>query len=70
MGGMFVETSQRVVFGEQLSIAVHLPSAKQELNLPAIVRWLAPGGFGVQFGLLGARETHALSELFAARARS
>ena len=33
-------------------------------RLPGVVRWLKPGGFGVQFGLLGARDTHAISELF------
>lgn len=69
IGGMFVETEQRVAFGDELSIVVHVPSAKQDLVLPAIVRWLAPGGFGVQFGLLGARETHAISQLFTSRAK-
>lgn len=64
IGGMFVESQEAVTFGEELSIEVRLPRAKQALVLPAIVRWLGPGGFGVQFGLLGARETHALSELY------
>jgi hypothetical protein len=40
-----------------------LPGAKKDLRLPAVVRWVKPGGFGVQFGLLGAFETHVLSEL-------
>lgn len=67
IGGMFVETDEHAVFGEELSIQVRMPGAKQDLNLPAIVRWLAPGGFGVQFGLLGARETHAITQLFGAQ---
>jgi type IV pilus assembly protein PilZ len=67
IGGMFVESSEEVAFGDQLTITLRLPLAKQDLVLPAIVRWLAPGGFGVQFGLLGARETHALSQLFGAQ---
>jgi type IV pilus assembly protein PilZ len=36
---------------------------KGDLRLPAIVRWTKPDGFGVQFGSLGARETHAISQL-------
>lgn len=67
VGGMFVETDELVVFGEELSIALRLPAAKQEVILPCIVRWLAPGGFGVQFGLLGARDTHAITQLFGAQ---
>jgi type IV pilus assembly protein PilZ len=71
IGGMFVESEEEVAFGDELSIVVRLPSSKQEFTLPAVVRWLAPGGFGVQFGLLGARETHAISLLFApARTKS
>jgi len=64
IGGMFVEASKSVTFGEELSIEVRLPRTKQAIMLPSIVRWLGPGGFGVQFGLLGARETHAISELY------
>jgi hypothetical protein len=31
--------------------------------MPGIVRWNKPGGIGLQFGLLGAKETHLLAEL-------
>jgi Tfp pilus assembly protein PilZ len=64
MGGMFVATKESLPFGAELIIVTRLPGAKADLRLPAIVRWLTPNGFGVQFGLLGARETHAISELF------
>jgi type IV pilus assembly protein PilZ len=64
VGGMFMETDQAVTFGEEVTIVIRVPTSRNELSLPAIVRWTNPGGFGVQFGLLGARETHALSELF------
>jgi type IV pilus assembly protein PilZ len=63
IGGMFLETPQPVEFGDELRIEILLPRAKQPFALPAVVRWVKPGGFGVQFGLLGARETHAISEL-------
>ena len=62
-GGMFLESAESPAFGTELTIAGLLPGAKKELRLPAVVRWVKPGGFGVQFGLLGALETHVLSEL-------
>jgi type IV pilus assembly protein PilZ len=63
MGGMYVEASEAVVFGEQLSLQLTLPGSRAAMTLPAVVRWTDPGGFGVQFGLLGARETHTISQL-------
>ena len=63
VGGMFLEVSHSPAFGTELTIVGLLPGAKKELRLPAVVRWVKPGGFGVQFGLLGALETHVLSEL-------
>lgn len=63
IGGMYVEASETLKFGDELTILAKLPGAKQEVKLPAVVRWVKPGGFGVQFGLLGAVETHLISEL-------
>jgi type IV pilus assembly protein PilZ len=63
VGGMFIESDAQLAFGTQVSIVLRLPNTKADSRLPGIVRWLKPGGFGVQFGLLGARETHAISEL-------
>jgi PilZ domain len=63
VGGMFLESSEQPPFGTSLNIVGRLPGAKKDLTLPAVVRWTKPGGFGVQFGLLGALETHLLSEL-------
>lgn len=63
IGGMFIESETPVSFGMELQIHIRLPNTKAESVLPGTVRWLNPGGFGVQFGLLGARETHAISEL-------
>jgi type IV pilus assembly protein PilZ len=63
IGGMFLFTSSTAAFGTQVQLRLRLPSARQELVLPAVVRWSSPEGLGLQFGLLGARETHAISEL-------
>jgi hypothetical protein len=64
IGGMFIESEEPVTFGTQVTIVLRLPKTKVDSRLPGIIRWIKPGGFGVQFGLLGARETHAISELF------
>ncbi len=63
IGGMYIEAAETLKFGDELVIVALLPGAKQETRLPAVVRWVKPGGFGVQFGLLGAVETHLISEL-------
>lgn len=59
-GGVFIEASEIPAFGTRVSLqfeAVEL----SELKIPGIVRWTKLAGFGVQFQLLGARETHALA---------
>ena len=63
IGGAFVESSEPLTFGTELVIVAQLTDGGAVLRLPAIVRWARPDGFGVQFGLLGARETHALAQL-------
>ncbi len=63
VGGMYLEGADVPPFGTQLTIVAMLPGAKKLVRLPAIVRWAKPGGFGVQFGLMGAMETHVISEL-------
>ncbi len=63
VGGMFLQSEHQPVFGTALTLVGRLPGAKKDVRLPAVVRWVKPGGFGVQFGLLGAVETHLISEL-------
>ena len=63
LGGMFIEASEVPPFGTDLTIVGRLPGMDRDSRLPAVVRWTKPGGFGVQFGLLGARETHAITRL-------
>jgi hypothetical protein len=64
IGGMFIESEGQAVFGMQVTIVLRLPNTQADMRLPGVIRWIKPGGFGVQFGLLGARDTHAISELF------
>ena len=63
LGGMFIETAQPARFGEELRVFLTLPGLKQEAMVRAIVRWTTPSGMGVQFGVMGARETFALTQL-------
>jgi type IV pilus assembly protein PilZ len=61
-GGMFIESTKVLPFGTNVVVVCSLPKL-EAARLPAVVRWTKPGGFGVQFGLLGARETHAIGQV-------
>ena len=66
LGGMFIETTTSEAFGADIMIHVHFPGEPSAFALPGIVRWTGSEGMGVQFGLLGAKETYAITELVAA----
>jgi hypothetical protein len=70
LGGSRVICTQAPTIGTALTIAVHLPESAQPSRLPAIVRWTWDGAFGVQFGLLGARDTRLIAELLAKAGRT
>jgi len=63
VGGMFVETETALPFGADVVVQLVLPGYKDPFLLPAVVRWTRQDGMGLQFGLLGARETHAITEI-------
>lgn len=63
IGGMFVETDTCAPFASTVPVELMIPGAKQPIRVPATVRWTEPDGMGVQFGLMGVRDTHALTEL-------
>jgi Tfp pilus assembly protein PilZ len=63
VGGMFVETVSPFPFGTEVVVHATLPGYKEEMAMPAVVRWTREDGMGLQFGLLGARETHAITEI-------
>jgi type IV pilus assembly protein PilZ len=66
LGGMFIETPDPLPYGAVVRVFLRLPSLRGEANIEAVVRWSKPGGMGVQFGRMGARETHGLTELMSA----
>lgn len=63
IGGMFFESPEVIPFGTEVTIVGRFAGTKADIRLPGVVRWAKPDGFGVQFGSLGARETHAISQL-------
>ena len=63
LGGMFIETIHPAAFGSSVLVQIQLPGLKAPTAIPCVVRWTDKEGMGVQFGGMGARETHALTEL-------
>ncbi|APR82246.1 Hypothetical protein A7982_07595 [Minicystis rosea] len=60
---MFIETSASPPYGSKVRVFIQLPGLRTETTIDAIVRWSKPDGMGVQFGVMGARETHGLTLL-------
>ncbi|HEY8039014.1 MAG TPA: PilZ domain-containing protein [Polyangiaceae bacterium] len=63
LGGMFVETTVLLPFQASVFVHLALPLSPHPLVLPAVVRWSSPAGLGLQFGLMGARETYVIMQL-------
>jgi hypothetical protein len=59
---MFIEVPEAPAFGSEITVVVLIPGEKSPFTMPAIVRWARDGGIGIQFGLLGARETYSITE--------
>ena len=49
VGGAFIATSQVQAVSQTLTVELRLPTTDQVFVLPAVVRWAAPDGMGVQF---------------------
>ena len=64
LGGMLLDGTTDLPFGTVIKLRVHLPAMKESSDLAATIRWVRDGAIGVQFGLLRAKETWALNQLF------
>ncbi len=62
LGGMFIDTAFPAAFGAAVLVGFTLPG-HPPLLVSGTVRWTSGGGMGVQFGLIGARETYAITEI-------
>jgi len=65
LGGMFVVTNAPAPFGGAVLVVLHLDSG-HEITVQSTVRWTEPDGMGVQFAMMGARDTHALTQVLLA----
>lgn len=63
VGGISVESPLTLAFGTTVELNVQLPGSDEIFMLPGVVRWARAGRIGVQFGSLGARETHLITEI-------
>jgi hypothetical protein len=63
LGGMFIATDLPDPFGTEIVVQMSVERLAPDLLLPAVVRWTRQDGMGVQFGLLGARETFEITEI-------
>jgi len=63
---MAVETTKPAPFGSNVTVYLQLTGLAGPSALPGVVRWTKGNSMGVQFGLLGARETYAITEMLIA----
>ena len=63
LGGVYVETPNPAAFGAEVVVHLHIPGEASAYALPGVVRWVRADGMGVQFGMLGAKETFAITEI-------
>lgn len=72
IGGIHIETASPAPFNAEIIVRVRLRTPSKDdrdFDLPGVVRWVRGDGMGVQFGLIGALETHAITELTKAAER-
>lgn len=62
IGGMFLSGTSQADIGAEVVLRLGLPKLG-DVELPGFIRWTAGNGFGVQFGPIGARETHAIGNI-------
>lgn len=62
VGGMLLSGQSAVEIGAEVTLTFELPKLGK-VNMPGFVRWSSERGVGIQFGLIGPRETHAIGGL-------
>ena len=62
VGGAFIDSGEIPAFGSKVAVTLDV-AGTENMRISGIVRWTKPDGFGVQFQLLGAKETHLLAKL-------
>lgn len=62
VGGMLLTGTSAAKIGEEVTLTFELPKLGK-VQMPGFVRWSSERGVGIQFGLIGPRETHAIGGL-------
>jgi Tfp pilus assembly protein PilZ len=62
IGGVFIETNERVPVGESIVLNFTLPTLSQPFTLPGKIAWSGPQGFGVKFESLPKPQGNALQK--------
>lgn len=60
IGGSYVVTAARAPFGTKISLWIQMAGAV--IEVAGIVRWNGVDGVGVQFGSMGAKATHEITQ--------
>jgi hypothetical protein len=63
VGGMHIQTQRPAPFASKVTVYAQLPGMRSASVLPGVVRWTKGNEMGVQFDMLGARETHAITQV-------
>jgi hypothetical protein len=64
LGGVFIESATKMAFGVRVQLRFKVPNQREPIEVTGVVRWDEPGGFGVQFDGLRARDVWALGKFF------
>jgi type IV pilus assembly protein PilZ len=67
IGGLFLTANISLSFGAKVTVTIDFPAPVGRLVFPAVVRWRDNDGTGLEFGLLGAKQTHAIAQLMRRR---
>jgi len=62
IGGVFIETSERVPVGEAILLNFTLPTFSHPVALPGTIAWSGPQGFGVKFEVMPPPEVRAIKD--------
>lgn len=61
IGGMFVISNCFPQVGTEVDVTLSIND--EEYKIPSVIRWRNQNGFGLQFGLIGAKLTHAINQI-------
>ena len=64
LGGALVEANAKYAMGQRVTVAFHVPTMDEAIEVGGTVRWSNVDGVGVQFDGLRARDVWALNEYF------